>query len=731
MNPHASRRSGAPARVTASALAASLVGAVLVAASATATSAAPAADVAPAPTATTTAADESLLSTTGTTWRYLEDNTNPAGDHSDQRVWTTTSYDDAVWKTGVAPFGAKRGQPTGVGDGFPVTTLLTQYIPGTTTDVPTFFFRTDVELTAADLDGVPAFEGEIVYDDVAIVYVNGEEVARLGDDDREITENLQYFGNGRTIPVTSTFVVPADAFAPGENTVSVALYQDAPTSSDIYLDVRSLVPTHGEVRDVALNVGADETQANAAWFSTLPGAGEVQWVRADEAADGVVDWEGAATSSSTSGAASDGATYHHATMTGLEEHTAYTYRVGSAATGWSEPSTFDTGTFGDEFSFLFVGDAQIGASGNSAADAERWAANLDTMTERHPDTAFLLSAGDQVDNAGSTQQYTGFLAPEQMRELRFAVQDGNHDTASALYDQHYAMPNLSSDPRRDYWYSYNDVLVVAIDSNDSSAAQIAQHEAFLRDVVTEHGDDHAWVLVTFHHSLYSQAFHSRDTDVVRMREALSPVFSELGVDLVLAGHDHIYTRSHLMEGTTPVAPASEPAVGDVLVPDDDQVLYVTGNSASGSKYYGFDGLKPWTARWEQERTPSYSDVDVTPEALTITTYETATERVMDRVTLQRAPQGPELVEVTAQSRCLAGKAYVAVRATNGEDVPVDVTLATPFGTRAVEAVAPGRSAYQSFPVRSTSVDAATVTVTGTLDGTARDYEVPVTPLTCG
>ncbi|WP_075827569.1 fibronectin type III domain-containing protein [Cellulosimicrobium sp. CUA-896] len=342
MDLHASGRPAALTRATASTLTASLVGAVLVAASATATSAAPA-DVAPADvTPAAAAVDESLLSTTGTTWRYLEDNTNPAGDDPDQKVWTTTAYDDAAWKTGVAPFGAKRGQPTGLGDAFPVTTLLTQYIPGTTTDVPTFFFRTDVDLTAADLDGVPAFEGEIVHDDVAIVYVNGEEVVRLGDDGREITENLQYFGNSRTDPVTSTFVVPADAFDAGENTISVALYQDAPTSSDIYLDVRSLVPTHGEVRDVALTVGADETQANVAWFSTLPGAGEVQWARAADGS-GEVDWAGAATSSATSGASADGATYHHATMTGLEESTSYTYRVGSAATGWSEPATLTRG----------------------------------------------------------------------------------------------------------------------------------------------------------------------------------------------------------------------------------------------------------------------------------------------------------------------------------------------------------------------------------------------------
>jgi len=718
MNPHASRQPGALTRAAASTLVASLVGAVLVTGVATATSA--------------TAADESLLSTSGTTWRYLDDNSNPAGADANQRVWTTTAFDDSAWRTGTAPFGAKRGQPTGIGAAFPITTLLTQYIPGTTTDVPTFFFRTDVELTAEDLDGVPAFEGEIVYDDAVVVYVNGEEVARLGDDGREITENLQYHGNGRTDPVTGSFVVPADAFEAGENTISVALYQDAPTSSDIYLDVRSLVPTHGEVRDVALNVGADETQANVAWFSTLPGDGEVQWVRADEADGGETDWAGASTSTSRDGAAADGATYHHATMTGLEEHASYTYRVGSAATGWSAPSTFDTGTFGDEFSFLFVGDAQIGASGNAANDSARWAANLDTMTERHPDTAFLVSAGDQVENAGSTQQYTDFLAPDQMRELRFAVQDGNHDTASALYDQHYAMPNLSTDPRRDYWYSYNDVLVVAIDSNDSSTAQIAQHEAFLRDVVAAHGDDHAWVVVTFHHSLYSQAFHSRDTDVVRMRDALSPVFSDLGVDLVLAGHDHIYTRSHLMEGTTPVVPEQAPAVGDVLVPDDDQVLYLTGNSSSGSKFYDFDGAKPWTAAWEQTREASYSDVDVTPTTLTVTTYTTGTQRVVDRVTIARGA-GPELVGVTAEGRCFAGRAGVAVRATNGEDVPVDVTIATPFGTRDVAAVSPGKAAYQAFTARVPSVEAGTVTVTATLPdgGASRAYEVPVAAVSCG
>ena len=68
------------------------------------------------------------------------------------------------------------------------------------------------------------------------------------------------------------------------------------------------------------------------------------------------------------------------------------------------------------------------------------------------------------------------------------------------------------------------------------------------------------------------------------------------------------------------------------------------------------------------------------------------------------------VEVTTSTRCLAGKAYVAVRAVNGEDVPLAIRLVTPFGTKAFAAVQPGQSAYQSFATRAVAVDAGTVTV---------------------
>lgn len=85
-------------------------------------------------------------------------------------------------------------------------------------------------------------------------------------------------------------------------------------------------------------------------------------------------------------------------------------------------------------------------------------------------------------------------------------------------------------------------------------------------------------------------------------------------------------------------------------------------------------------------------------------------------TVVTAPAGPA-VTARAEVRCLAGKAYVAVAATNDDDAPVDVRVVTPFGTRDYTGVQPGGSAYQSFAVRSASVAAGEATVDAARTGT--------------
>ena len=68
-------------------------------------------------------------------------------------------------------------------------------------------------------------------------------------------------------------------------------------------------------------------------------------------------------------------------------------------------------------------------------------------------------------------------------------------------------------------------------------------------------------------------------------------------------------------------------------------------------------------------------------------------------------------------------------------LPLTVELSTPYGSRTVADVAPGKSAYQAFNSRARTVPAgiATAKATGTVDGkpvTVR-FEAPYGALSCG
>ncbi|MFI2704552.1 GH92 family glycosyl hydrolase [Cellulosimicrobium composti] len=92
--------------------------------------------------------------------------------------------------------------------------------------------------------------------------------------------------------------------------------------------------------------------------------------------------------------------------------------------------------------------------------------------------------------------------------------------------------------------------------------------------------------------------------------------------------------------------------------------------------------------------------------------------------------GPQ-VEVTAQTRCLGARAFVAVRALNTGEQAVAIELATPYGSRLVADVAPGTSAYQSFATRAAAVEAGEVTVTVTApDGEPQQVTAAYDAATC-
>lgn len=378
--------------------------------------------------------------------------------------------------------------------------------------------------------------------------------------------------------------------------------------------------------------------------------------------------------------------HHKATVTGLKENTEYTYKVGSEANGWSEEYTFNTGTYGDNWNFLFYGDTQLYNTHDLDEETATWSKTLDASLKESPNTSFLLSAGDQA-NHSALVEHSKFISPEQMRKYRVAVNNGNHDNYhKPSYDAMYNHPTQGDE---NYWFTYNNALVVSLDSNDWD--DFDDDAAFVRETIEEHGKDAEWVIVTFHHSLFSQAYHQEDRQIMYWRERMTPVFSEMDVDLVLAGHDHIYTRTYLMDENKPVNFGNPVPNGGTVEKKKGQVQYVTANSSSGSKYYKFFDFKKgernegddntwdfeksiqdktartYTAFWNQNHKPDWTNIEVTPEGLKISTHDLE-EGEVDSFTLTRAaeetpnegdqnPDAPGKEDSSAAGSSKAGAAF--------------------------------------------------------------------------
>jgi hypothetical protein len=345
----------------------------------------------------------------------------------------------------------------------------------------------------------------------------------------------------------------------------------------------------------------------------------------------------------------------HAILEHLEENTEYSYRVGGDG-AWSATYAFKTRKFDGNFDFLFFGDPQIGSSGNVPKDQAGWADTLKVALAANPEAELLVSGGDQVETAGVETQWTAFLAPNELRAYPWVATIGNHDVGSKAYEQHLWTPNTdralshyttgANRSGGDYWFIYKDVLFIDLNSNaylTSAQAGVDADEAhigFIRNVVQQQGARAKYTVLVYHHSIYSPAVHANDGDNQERRRDFPVAFSQLGVDLVLQGHDHSYSRSYLIDHGFKQNPDEKPGATSVFQ-GPGGVIYVTGNSASGSKYYplsdpditrdpnyGPDPLNPdnhWPNSVEnQENVRSYVKVSVRKEHLAIENIRSGT-----------------------------------------------------------------------------------------------------------
>ena len=572
--------------------------------------------------------DKTVISSS-TVWKYLDNNTDPAAGLSSLDAWTKPEFNDSAWKSGKSPFGCYSDDS--------YNTELKFYKSGTSGDViPTYFFRTTFSLTDADLYNKIIIRAKI--DDSIAVYLNGTKIIDTRSSHNSST-NLFYSGGEKYYYFSYCFREGSGLLKNGENVLSVQLHNDRSSSSDIFLNLYEMTLAYEDIPDKALvdqrvmSPGRDETERNLAWFSTAKNPGEIRVVDSVYVRDGVFPASGYSTFSVKSVAEKvySGIKYvKNATITGLEENTRYAY-VYAVDGEMSDIYYFNVGSFGD-FEFVYISDPQL----QEAEDAPLWDFSLDRIVNGLG-AELLISAGDQVSTMDDLSLYKGFIT-EELSGITFAPSVGpGHESPSILYEEHYNLPNLSTqygvkNPSANYYYVYNNVLFMHLNSNDKSAYESGEHATFVEKTMKANPDVD-WAIVVMHYSLFTTGKYASDANMVRYRNALAPKLTELGVDLVLSGHDHVYTRTHLMNGTSV---AENVDIVGSTIHEPEGTLYVVSGSSTGTKYYDSTGNKDYAAV-QRYKTKNAVKISVTETTLTLVSYDLTNLSPFDTVTLDKNP----------------------------------------------------------------------------------------------
>jgi acid phosphatase type 7 len=505
----------------------------------------------------------------GSTWKYLDDGSNQA------TAWRAAAFADGSWKTGSGKFGYGDPVTTIVYSGCPPSNYPAAEVlnPSCGTKSITTYFRKTFNITGAA--AYTSFTLNIYRDDGIAVYVNGVERVR----DNLIAGAAYNTGaigaagdDGQTVNV---FNLPAGTFTEGSNTIAVELHQNAGGSTDLTFDMELIGnPSAGIEPDVTrgpMLQMVNGTSVTIRWTTTAAVSSRVKWGAG----------ENALTNTMSDGTA---VTDHEMRITGLTPDTKYFYAIGSvnSIVKGSYRNYFITtppasttrkiriGVFGD----AGRGDANQKASRNAYL-------NLKSGYDKS-ELAILL--GDNAYDNGTETEHTNNMFNIYNNNLFdnhvvFPV-PGNHEYANngtravdhaIPYYNIFTVPDnaqsggLVSGTEHYYSFDYGNIHFIMLDSygidggkhlyDDTTAATGSQQALWLKADLAAHAGTRKWTIVCLHHPPYTNGTHRSDNtggegDLLAIRQRIVPILERYGVDLVLAGHSHVYERSFLVKDHT-------------------------------------------------------------------------------------------------------------------------------------------------------------------------------------
>jgi len=422
-------------------------------------------------------------------------------------------------------------------------------------------------------------------------------------------------------------------------------------------------------------VGEDESMLNFGWYSTTDKKPYILFGTTKDMSDAQI-YNGTNVYYKTL----NGKKYYSnkVTVTDIKRNSVYYYQrnLNGKLESKVQFKTYDP----YNFNFIFVGDPQIGGSNSRVSilnkdrtltipegtrnDAFNWNVTVINSFKKARNPSILLSTGDQVDtdcydnteenNIYQENQYSGFLLPELMRKIPTALTLGNHDAYTENFRHHFHTPNPYKPgyarvknyndyiPAYNYYFRYNNVLVVVLETNFNSCDDFSNT---INEAIKKHPNTD-WRIAMFHHDIYSNGkTHSNDSYIKStLRKCLTKLFDENKFDLVLNGHDHVYSASHFIKYDSSKSSGYSYNIikkGEVQK-NPKGTLYITANCSTGSKLYTFlSEYRDYLFYYDQPYIPTFGILDFKAVngkvQLSINTYDVETLNVVD---------GPYIIEKT-------------------------------------------------------------------------------------
>jgi len=296
-------------------------------------------------------------------------------------------------------------------------------------------------------------------------------------------------------------------------------------------------------------------------------------------------------------------------MSNLNSNSLYYYVIKSEDS-YSDLYSFRTLVSGGEITFGFFGDpqgykqSQYDNLSNIYSMANNMASGIDVS----------YIAGDIVDSRGSAEswdqwEYFDNAMKAYTQSSIFVTAIGNHDAGGAepIYANTFNYPEngVTGLSERNFYFDLPYARVAVWDTESTSTFE-AQSE-WLNSIMAS--SSKPFKIVLMHRSVYPMLYNESHI------RALAATFENAGIDLVLNGHDHIYSRTTMLNGEM----LPEDSAGNL---DSSGVTYITGGSSSGSKYYNTDDSvdRYWKDFVYDTNHPVFTILKIGKDTITINAY---------------------------------------------------------------------------------------------------------------